>query len=99
MKNARNSSYCFRLMVTALLIATPAFAQDKTAEVDKIFNWTKPNEPGCAVTVSQNGKMVVNKAYGSANLERDVPITANTVFDAGSVRKQFVAAASLMRSP
>src|SRR5262245_36626170 len=96
MKNASNNSYFFRLMVVALLIATPAFAQDKTAEVDKIFSWTKPNEPGCAVAVSQNGKIVVNKAYGSADLERDVPISPNTVFDAVSVRKQFVAAAILL---
>jgi CubicO group peptidase (beta-lactamase class C family) len=99
MKNTSNNSYSFRLIslvITALLIATPAFAQDKTAEIDKIFNWTKPNEPGCAVAVSQNGKIVVNRAYGSADLERDVPITPNTIFDAGSVRKQFVAAAILL---
>jgi CubicO group peptidase (beta-lactamase class C family) len=99
MKNTSNNSYSFRLIswvVSALLIATTAYAQDKTAEVDKIFNWTKPNEPGCAVAVSQNGKIVVNKAYGSADLERDVPISTNTVFDAGSVRKQFVAAAILL---
>jgi CubicO group peptidase (beta-lactamase class C family) len=99
MKNANNNRYFFRLasfVVTALLIATAAFAQDKTAEVDKIFSWTKPNEPGCAVAVAQNGKIVVNKAYGLADLERDVPITPNTFFDAGSVRKQFVAAAILL---
>jgi CubicO group peptidase (beta-lactamase class C family) len=83
-------------MVTALLIATPAFAQDKTAEIDKIFSWTKPNEPGCAVAVSQNGKIVVNKAYGSADLERDVPVSPNAVFDIGSTHKQFVAAAVLL---
>jgi CubicO group peptidase (beta-lactamase class C family) len=96
MKYTSNNSYLFRFIVIALLIATPAFAQDKTAEVDKIFSWTKPNEPGCAVAVSQSGKIVVNKAYGSADLERDVPITPKTVFDAGSVRKQFVAAAILL---
>lgn len=99
MKNANNNRYFFRLIsfvITAVLIPTTAFAQDKTAEVDKIFSWTKPNEPGCSVAVSQNGKIVVNKAYGSADLERDVPITPNTVFDAGSVRKQFVAAAILL---
>ena len=99
MKYTSNNGYSFRLislMVTALLIATTAYAQDKTVEVDKIFSWTKPNEPGCAVAVSQNGKIVVNKAYGLADLERDVPITPNTVFDAGSVRKQFVAAAILL---
>ena len=89
-------------ILSASLISLAAFAAgyaqapDNTAEVDKIFGWTKPNEPGCAVAVSQNGKLVVNKAYGSADLEREVPITANTVFDAGSIRKQFVAAAILL---
>jgi CubicO group peptidase (beta-lactamase class C family) len=99
MKNASKNN-CFFLSVSfvgvALLASAPAYGQDKTAEVDKIFSWTKPNEPGCAVAVSQNGKLVVNKAYGSADLERDVPLSANSVFDAGSVRKQFVAAAILL---
>lgn len=79
-----------------MLAGTPAYAQDKTVEVDHIFSWTKPNEPGCAVALSQKGKLVVNKAYGSADLERDVPLSTNSVFDAGSVRKQFVAAAILL---
>jgi CubicO group peptidase (beta-lactamase class C family) len=99
MKNTSKNSYFFlplAFVVTALLVGTPAYAQDKTSEIDKIFSWTKPNEPGCAVAVSQNGKIVVNKAYGSADLEREVPITPNTIFDAGSVRKQFVAAAILL---
>ena len=85
-------------MVLTLLAGIAVYAQDKTSDIDidKIFSWTKPNEPGCAVAFSQNGKLVVNKAYGSADLERDVSISPNTVFDAGSVRKQFVAAAILM---
>lgn len=91
-------------MRTKILLALPltlAFAagihaQDRSADVDKIFAWTKPAEPGCSVAVSQDGKLVVNKGYGSADLERDVPISANTIFDAGSVRKQFVAAAILL---
>jgi len=84
------------LLTIASFGAGSAQTQDKTVEVDKIFGWAKPNEPGCAVAVLQNGKVVVNKAYGSADLERDVPITPNTVFDVGSVRKQFVAAAILL---
>ena len=67
----------FRLVsfvVTALLVGTPAYAQDKTSEIDKIFSWATPATPGCAVAVSQHGKLVVNRAYGSADLERDVPI-------------------------
>jgi CubicO group peptidase (beta-lactamase class C family) len=89
----------FRLLsfvVIALLVVTPAYAQDKIAEIDKIFSWAKPDAPGCAVGVSQHGKPVVNRAYGSADLERAVPLTPSSIFDIGSVRKQFVAAAVLL---
>ncbi|HEX5709187.1 MAG TPA: serine hydrolase domain-containing protein, partial [Pyrinomonadaceae bacterium] len=83
-------------MVAALLVGTPTYAQDKTGEIDKIFNSATPATPGCSVAVSQRGKLVVNRAYGSADLERDVPLSPNSVFDIGSVRKQFVAAAVLL---
>lgn len=89
----------FRLasfVVTALLLGTAVYAQDKTSEIDKIFSWATSATPGCAVAVSQNGKVVANRAYGSADLERDVPISPDTVFDAGSLTKQFVAAAVLL---
>lgn len=81
------------VLFLALLGATTAPAQDKTAEIDKIFSWVKPGMPGCAVAASQDGKQVVNRAYGLADLERNVPITPDTLFDAASIRKQFVAAA------
>jgi CubicO group peptidase (beta-lactamase class C family) len=89
----------FRLasfVVTALLLGMPVYAQDKTSEIDKIFSWATPATPGCVVAVSQHGKLVVNRAYGLADLERDVPISPSTIFDAGSLRKQFVAAAVLL---
>jgi CubicO group peptidase (beta-lactamase class C family) len=82
--------------LTALLVAAPASGQDKTSEIDKIFAWATPAVPGCAVAVSHQGKQVVNRAYGLADLERNVPLTTDTVFDVGSVRKQFVAAAILL---
>jgi CubicO group peptidase (beta-lactamase class C family) len=89
----------FRLLLfvfAVLVVGMPADAQDKTAEIDKVFSWAKPDAPGCAVAVSQNGKPVVNRAYGSADLERDVPLSPSAIFDAGSLRKQFVAAAVLL---
>jgi CubicO group peptidase (beta-lactamase class C family) len=81
--------------VLVLPASKPAHAQDKTTEIDKIFSWVTPGMPGCSVAVSHNGKQVVSRGYGLADLERDVPITPNTVFDAASVVKQFVAAATL----
>ncbi len=52
--------------------------------------------PGCAVSAWQDGKPVFEGGFGSADLEHDVPITTATVFEAGSVSKQFTAAAILL---
>ena len=84
------------LIALALLVPPPASAQDRAADIDKVFSWITPGMPGCSVAVSQNGTLVTSRAYGLADLERDVPITSETVFDAASVVKQFVAAATLL---
>ncbi|HEU0016400.1 MAG TPA: serine hydrolase domain-containing protein [Longimicrobium sp.] len=78
-----------------MLSAAPAAAQtDAAARVDSLFAaWNKPDSPGCAVGLSQNGRTVLSRAYGSANLEHGIPNTPETVFEAGSASKQFTAAA------
>src|SRR5215510_15735313 len=91
-----NSRYLLGSLAFTLLAGLLVSGQDRTAEVDRIFGWTKADAPGCAVAASQNGKLIVNKGYGSADLERDVPISTSTVFDAASVSKQFVSAAVLL---
>ncbi|HEV7612380.1 MAG TPA: serine hydrolase domain-containing protein [Steroidobacteraceae bacterium] len=53
--------------------------------------WNKAFSPGCALGVVQQGKLVYSKGFGAANLELGVPITPRTVFDIGSVSKQFTA--------
>lgn len=82
--------------IIGLLTGVTTCAQDKTSEIDKIFSWATPATPGCVCAMSQHGKEIVNRAYGSADLERNVPINTNTLFDAGSLQKQFVAAAALL---
>lgn len=84
------------LVFMAFVIGTTACAQGKTPDIDKIFKWTSPTAPGCVCAISQNGKLVVNRAYGSADLERNVPLNTNSIFDIGSLMKQFVAAATLI---
>lgn len=82
---------------TATGITAPAYAQEaRQAEIDKLFSWATSTTPGCACAVSQNGNVVINRAYGAADLERDVPMSPGTIFDIGSSRKQFVAAAILL---
>lgn len=65
-------------------------------KVDTIFAAYTGRTPGCAVGVSANGKAVLEKAYGMADLEHDVKNTPDTIFEAGSVSKQFTAAAVLL---
>ncbi|HXQ68891.1 MAG TPA: serine hydrolase domain-containing protein [Pyrinomonadaceae bacterium] len=52
--------------------------------------------PGCAAAVSLNGDVVFEKAFGLADLEHNVPNTAQTIFESGSVAKQFTAAALVL---
>ena len=64
------------------------------ARVDRVFErWNRSDTPGCVVGVAVEGKPVLVKAYGMADLEFGVRLRADTVFESGSVAKQFTAAA------
>jgi len=66
------------------------------AKVDAVFaKWTS-STPGCAVGVGVDGESVLQKAYGMSDLEHDVKNSPDTIFEAGSVSKQFTAAAVLL---
>lgn len=93
---------CFSILgplVLAFAFVTPAAAQpdsssgDKSAEkVDALFvQWTKPDSPGCALALIKEGKIVYKRGYGMANLDFGIPITSKSVFNIGSVSKQFTA--------
>ena len=65
--------------------------------VDKVFaRFQRTDGPGCAVGASLDGASVLSAAYGMADLEHDVPLRADSIFEAGSVSKQFTAAAVLL---
>ncbi|MEJ5050208.1 serine hydrolase domain-containing protein [Chryseobacterium culicis] len=53
-------------------------------------------EPGGVFLISQNGKSLYRKAFGKANLELNVNMTPDHVFQIGSMTKQFTAVAILM---
>jgi len=52
--------------------------------------------PGCAAAVSLNGEPVFEKAFGLADMELNVANTPQTIFESGSVAKQFTAAALVL---
>jgi CubicO group peptidase (beta-lactamase class C family) len=52
--------------------------------------------PGLALAVVRDGAVVAVRTYGSANLELGTPVTRDTVFELGSLTKQFTAAAVML---
>ena len=52
--------------------------------------------PGLALAVVRDGAVVKMAGYGFANLEHDVPVTPDTVFELASVTKQFTATAIMV---
>jgi CubicO group peptidase (beta-lactamase class C family) len=85
----------------AALSLTPAVAAPKApapksatdAAVAKIM--TDHKFPGAAVMVMRKGEVIAQKSYGLANIEHQVPVTAQTMFQSGSVGKIFTASAAL----
>ncbi len=89
------------LLLTALTLSTlPARAAapaDLAAYADKALAAAYPaGRAGAAAIVVQDGKVVLRKGYGMANLELAVPMAPDMVFELGSITKQFTAASILL---
>lgn len=80
--------------VASLQAQAPA---DLPSKVDAVFaRWDSTATPGCAVGVSDHDRIVLERAYGMADLEHMAANRPDTIFEAGSVSKQFTAAAVLL---
>jgi CubicO group peptidase (beta-lactamase class C family) len=84
-----------------LLGVLPFTAMARIAAADRVSDFVnahlkKKQVPGCALMVRHNGKVVLAAGYGFANLEHGVRVTQQTVFQSGSIGKQFTAMAIMM---
>ena len=96
----------FMAGVSWLLILSLGYSQIVSAQgnpdkipaaVDEIFaDLAKPGSPGCSVAIARDGKLLYAKGYGLANIEQNVALTPESVFDIGSTSKQFSAASILL---
>ena len=87
------------LGLASLATAQPAKApgENLAATINELLTQTyKPDEPGAAVIVVKDGKVLFRKGYGMANLELGVPVEPDMVFRLGSLTKQFTAVGILM---
>lgn len=61
-------------------------------QIDKLFaRWDNTRSPGCALALIHEGEIVYSRGYGMASLEFGAPITPGTIFQIGSISKQFTA--------
>ena len=67
-------------------------------EVSRFINAEMKEQhiPGLALLVSRNGQPIRTQGYGFSNVELQVPVKPETIFQSGSVGKQFTAAAVMM---
>ena len=81
-------------MVTLFIvcISTMSYAQTKAEQIEKLINTYKEyGQFNGSALVSDQGKVMYKKGFGMANMEWDIPNTANTKHRLGSITKQFTA--------
>jgi CubicO group peptidase (beta-lactamase class C family) len=85
-------------IVFSLLLASAAVAQAAPPAVDQYIHaeMTKQHIPGLALLVVRDGKIIQAQGYGFSNVELQVPVKPETVFQSGSMGKQFAATAVMM---
>jgi serine beta-lactamase-like protein LACTB len=85
------------LAVTLPLAAQspPALPAEAAARIDGIVaaEMAKQNIPGVSIAMAYRNRLLHTKAYGTADLEHDVPVKANTAFRTASVAKPLTATA------
>jgi len=90
-----------RYVAVALLVvawSVELVAADQNVAIDEYVRseMEKHHIPGLALLVSQGGQPVRTQGYGMSNVELQVPVKPETLFQSGSVGKQFTATAVMM---
>jgi CubicO group peptidase (beta-lactamase class C family) len=85
-------------LMTVLCTGASATPSDSVPKIDRFVSaeMSRQKIPGMALAVVKNGEVVVAKGYGFANLEHQVPVTTHSIFQSGSIGKQFTAAAIVL---
>jgi CubicO group peptidase (beta-lactamase class C family) len=88
----------FTLAALVLLSDRCRADDDVVAKVDDFVREEMGSQhiPGLSLLINKDGKIDLARGYGLANVEHNVPVKPETVFQSGSVGKQFTATAVMM---
>ena len=82
----------FVLTYLLTIVCNAQIIEPKIQRVDSlVLSWNNPNSPGGVIGIMEKGKLSYIKAFGLASLDYDLPNTDTTIFNVGSVSKQFTA--------
>ncbi len=74
-----------------------SFCQNLESKIDSIVSSNyNQNEPGISILIAKDGKPIYKKTFGIANMELDIPMKTDNVFQIGSITKQFTTVAILI---
>lgn len=98
MKKPVYLKYLFVVLTLLFLNSTSkSYAQNLESNIDSLLEAKYPSyAPGADFLIAQNGKIIYKKAFGLANLELNVPMKTDNVFEIGSMTKQFTAISILI---
>ena len=84
--------------VTVLLVLPSRAQQNTSAKIDAYIKTEMRRQkiPGVSLAVIRKGKIELIKSYGLSNVEHQVPVKPETVFQSGSIGKQFTASAVML---
>ncbi|CAH0335878.1 Penicillin-binding protein 4* [Flavobacterium sp. CECT 9288] len=96
-----NIKSTYLLLIAFIIIGNPlnsVYSQNLEAKIDSLLLkvFTDKNGPGGEFLVAKAGKPIYQKSFGKANLELDVNLTSDNVFQIGSMTKQFTAISILI---
>lgn len=85
----------------ALVLFVLSIVFSASAQTDKVDDYVKAEMqqqriPGLSIAVVRNGEVIRAKGYGLANVELNVAATPETIYQSGSVGKQFTATLVMM---
>jgi len=88
--------------VVVLALAALSYSPLRAAQSDPIdaivtADMQAQRVPGMAVAVIRKGEIVKAQGYGLANIEHNVPVTPQTIFQSGSIGKQFTATVVMLQ--
>ncbi len=88
------------LLAFAFLLVFPVIVRSQNDKIDEFIksNMKSHHIPGLSIAIVRNNKLIKSNGYGFANLELNVTATTKTVYEIGSMTKQFTATAVMMLS-